>query len=100
MVKHGGSFEVVDFTIGRTNDDFSRLQMRVSAPSAATMQALLEELLGYGCRTAADLDAELQPAPTDGGAPDDFYSTSNHPPGSGHRDSGSRSSASGWMRRS
>ncbi len=78
VVKHGGSFEVVDFTIGRTNDDFSRLQMRVSAPSAATMQALLEELLGYGCRTAADLDAELQPAPTDGCAPDDFYSTSNH----------------------
>jgi lysine-ketoglutarate reductase/saccharopine dehydrogenase-like protein (TIGR00300 family) len=78
VVKHGASFEVVDFTIGRTNDDFSRLQMRVSAPSAATMQALLEELLGFGCRTAADLDAELQPAPTDGCAPDDFYSTSNH----------------------
>jgi lysine-ketoglutarate reductase/saccharopine dehydrogenase-like protein (TIGR00300 family) len=78
VVKHGGSFEVVDFTIGRTNDDFSRLQMRVTAPSAATMQELLEELLEYGCRTAADLDAELQPAPTDGCAPDDFYSTSNH----------------------
>jgi lysine-ketoglutarate reductase/saccharopine dehydrogenase-like protein (TIGR00300 family) len=78
VVKHGASFEVVEFTIGRTNDDFSRLQMRVSAPSAATMQGLLEELLGLGCRTAADLDAELQPAPTDGCAPDDFYSTSNH----------------------
>ncbi len=78
VVKHGASFEVVDFRIGRTNDDFSRLQMRVSAPSAATMQALLEELLEFGCRTAADLDAELQPAPTDGCAPDDFYSTSNH----------------------
>jgi lysine-ketoglutarate reductase/saccharopine dehydrogenase-like protein (TIGR00300 family) len=78
VVKHGASFEVVDFTIGRTNDDFSRLQMRVSAPSAAVMQGLLEELLEFGCQTAADLDAELQPAPTDGCAPDDFYSTSNH----------------------
>jgi lysine-ketoglutarate reductase/saccharopine dehydrogenase-like protein (TIGR00300 family) len=78
VVKHGASFEVVEFTIGRTNDDFSRLQMRVSAPGAATMQGLLEELLGLGCRTAADLDAELQPAPSDGCAPDDFYSTSNH----------------------
>jgi lysine-ketoglutarate reductase/saccharopine dehydrogenase-like protein (TIGR00300 family) len=78
VVKHGASFEVVEFTIGRTNDDFSRLQMRVSAGNAATMQALLEELLEFGCRTAADLDAELQPAPTDGCAPDDFYSTSNH----------------------
>ncbi len=78
VVKHGASFEVVEFTIGRTNDDFSRLQMRVSAPTAATMQGLLEELLGLGCRTAADLDAELQSAPIDGCAPDDFYSTSNH----------------------
>src|SRR3954447_2827478 len=78
VVKHGASFEVVEFSIGRTNDDFSRLQMRVSAGSAAAMQALLEELLEFGCRTAADLDAELQPAPTDGCAPDDFYSTSNH----------------------
>ena len=78
VVKHGASFEVVEFTIGRTNDDYSRLQMRVSADSGAVMQALLEELLEFGCRTAADLDAELQPAPTDGCAPDDFYSTSNH----------------------
>ncbi len=78
VVKHGASFEVVEFTIGRTNDDFSRLQMRVSAASPAAMQGLLEELLAFGCRTAADLDAALQPAPTDGCAPDDFYSTSNH----------------------
>lgn len=78
VVKHGASFEVVEFSIGRTNDDFSRLQMRVSAASPAAMQGLLEELLAFGCRTAADLDAALQPAPTDGCAPDDFYSTSNH----------------------
>ena len=78
VVKHGGSFEVVEFTIGRTNDDFSRLRMRVSAANASAMQALLEELLEFGCRTAADRDADLQPAPTDGCAPDDFYSTSNH----------------------
>ena len=30
------------------------------------------------CRTSAENDAALQPAPTDGCAPDDFYSTSNH----------------------
>lgn len=78
VVKQGASFEVVDFAIGRTNDDFSRLKMRVTAPSAAIMQDLLEELLTFGCRTAGDVDAALQPAPSDGCAPDDFYSTSNH----------------------
>ena len=78
VVKHGASFEVVDFTIGRTNDDFSRLQMRVSASTPAAMQALLEELLVFGCRTSGELDAVVQSAPADGCAPDDFYSTSNH----------------------
>jgi lysine-ketoglutarate reductase/saccharopine dehydrogenase-like protein (TIGR00300 family) len=78
VVKQGASFEVVDFTIGRTNDDFSRLRMRVTAPSAAVMEDLLEELLTFGCRTAGDVDAATQAAPSDGCAPDDFYSTSNH----------------------
>jgi lysine-ketoglutarate reductase/saccharopine dehydrogenase-like protein (TIGR00300 family) len=78
VVKHGGSFEVLEFTIGRTNDEYSRLRMRVAAPDRSAMQDLLEELLSLGCRTSAEHDAALQPAPTDGCAPDDFYSTSNH----------------------
>ena len=78
VVKHGGSFEVLDFTIGRTNNDYSRLQMRIAAPSRSAMQDLLEELLTFGCRTSAESDAALEPAPSDGCAPDDFYSTSNH----------------------
>lgn len=78
VVKHGGAFEVLQFVIGRTNDDFSRLQMRVEAPTRTAMHDLLEELLTYGCRTSAETDAGLQPAPIDGCAPDDFYSTSNH----------------------
>ena len=78
VVRHGASFEVLEFTIGRTNDDFSRLQMRVTAPAAAVIQGLLEELLTFGCRIAGEIDAVLQPAPIDGCAPDDFYSTSNH----------------------
>jgi lysine-ketoglutarate reductase/saccharopine dehydrogenase-like protein (TIGR00300 family) len=78
VVKHGASFEVVDFTIGRTNDEYSRLKMRVNATSAVAMQDLLEELLTFGCRTAGETDAAVQPAPADGCAPDDFYSTSNH----------------------
>ena len=72
VVKHGASFEVVEFAIGRTNDEYSRLQMRVNATSTQAMQDLLEELLTFGCRTSGEVDAVLQPAPTDGCAPDDF----------------------------
>jgi lysine-ketoglutarate reductase/saccharopine dehydrogenase-like protein (TIGR00300 family) len=78
VVKHGASFEVLEFAIGRTNNDYSRLQMRVTAPGPDVMQNLLEELLTFGCRTSGEQDAALQPAPMDGCAPDDFYSTSNH----------------------
>lgn len=78
VVKHGGSFEVLEFKIGRTNDDFSRLRMRVAAASRSAMQDLLEELVTFGCTTSAESDAILQAAPNDGCAPDDFYSTSNH----------------------
>jgi lysine-ketoglutarate reductase/saccharopine dehydrogenase-like protein (TIGR00300 family) len=78
VVKHGARFDVLEFTIGRTNDEFSRLRMRVTAPAATVMQELLEELLTLGCRTTAEIDAALQPAPADGCAPEDFYSTSNH----------------------
>jgi lysine-ketoglutarate reductase/saccharopine dehydrogenase-like protein (TIGR00300 family) len=78
VVKHGGSFEVLEFTIGRTNNDFSRLRMRVAAADRSAMQDLLEELLSLGCRTSVEKDAALQSAPIDGCAPDDFYSTSNH----------------------
>jgi lysine-ketoglutarate reductase/saccharopine dehydrogenase-like protein (TIGR00300 family) len=78
VVKHGGAFEVLEFAIGRTNNDFSRLQMRVTAPTATAMQDLLEELLTFGCRSSVESDAALQAAPSDGCAPDDFYSTSNH----------------------
>ena len=85
VVKHGGTFEVLDFTIGRTNNDFSRLQMRVAAPDRQAMQGLLEELLTFGCRTSVESDAALQPAPSDGCAPDDFYSTSNHRTSVRHR---------------
>ena len=78
VVKHGARFEVLEFAIGRTNDEYSRLQMRITAAEPVVMQELLEELLTFGCRTSGEHDAALQPAPSDGCAPDDFYSTSNH----------------------
>src|SRR5436190_4721379 len=78
VVRHDGSFEVLEFRIGRTNDDPSFVSMRVAAAGAEPLTALLEELVTLGCRVARIEDAHLVPADRDGCAPDDFYSTTNH----------------------
>ena len=77
VIERGGQFEVLHFEIGRTNDDFSRLKLKVSAASAESLQRLLEDLMPLGCRAVEEKDAILKPADLDGSAPEDFYSTTN-----------------------
>jgi len=78
VVRHDGAFEVLDFRIGRTNDEPSFVSMRVTAGGDGPLTELLEELVTLGCRVARVEDAHLVPADRDGCAPDDFYSTTNH----------------------
>lgn len=78
VIKYDSSFEVLDFHIGRTNEDFSRLKLKVASPSDAVLQNLLEELLVLGCHAEAERDALTRPADKPGCAPEDFYSTTNH----------------------
>src|SRR5262249_3852335 len=77
VVRRAGAFEVLQFKIGRTNDEPSFVSMRVTAPDA-NMTELLEELVTLGCRVSRIQDAHIVPADRDGCAPDDFYSTTNH----------------------
>ncbi len=79
VIERGAQFEVQRFQIGRTNDEFSRLRLKITAPALATLQRLLEELLPLGCRPIQEeeQDATLKPSDRDGTAPDDFYSTTN-----------------------
>ncbi len=42
VIRHGARFEVLRFDIGRTNDEPSRLSMRVSASDEATLRDLVE----------------------------------------------------------
>ena len=77
VIERGGAFEVQAFAIGRTNDEFSRLTLKVSAPDEASLAALLEALIPFGCRSAVEQDAVIRQTDRDGVAPDDFYSTTN-----------------------
>jgi lysine-ketoglutarate reductase/saccharopine dehydrogenase-like protein (TIGR00300 family) len=78
IVRREGAFEVLEFRIGRTNDEPSFVSMRVSSPSLPKLTETLEELVTLGCRIARMEDAHVVAADRDGCAPDDFYSTTNH----------------------
>jgi arginine dihydrolase len=77
VIERGGAFEVLAFQIGRTNDEFSRLTLKVSAADEASLAALVEALIPFGCSTAAEQDAAVRETDRDGTAPEDFYSTTN-----------------------
>jgi lysine-ketoglutarate reductase/saccharopine dehydrogenase-like protein (TIGR00300 family) len=77
VIERGGSFEVLHFDIGRTNEDFSHLTLKVSAANEPALQRLIEELMPLGCHAVSERDAEVQAADKDGCAPEDFYSTTN-----------------------
>lgn len=78
VIECGAIYEVQDFTLGRTNEQFSRLRLRVIAPSREVLLRTLEELIELGCYQAELQDAQVKPAPMDRVVPDDFYSTTNH----------------------
>ena len=77
VIERGGAFEVLEFAIGRTNDDFSRISLKVSAPSEGGLQRLVEDLMQLGCNPVQEKDALVRVADRDGAVPDDFYSTTN-----------------------
>jgi lysine-ketoglutarate reductase/saccharopine dehydrogenase-like protein (TIGR00300 family) len=78
VIECGAVYEVIEFKLGRTNEEFSQLQMRVIAPTREVLDKTLEELVELGCYQAQITDATLKPAPGDRVVPDDFYSTTNH----------------------
>src|SRR5262245_17096751 len=78
VVRNDAAFEVLEFRIGRTNDEPSFVAMRITAKSEPSLHEVLEELVALGCRLARAEDAHLIAADRDGCAPEDFYSTTNH----------------------
>jgi lysine-ketoglutarate reductase/saccharopine dehydrogenase-like protein (TIGR00300 family) len=78
VVRHDASFDVLEFRIGRTNDEPSFVSMRVTAKGPDALTGVLEELVALGCRVARAEDAHVVAADRNGCAPEDFYSTTNH----------------------
>ncbi|MBL8206891.1 MAG: TIGR00300 family protein [Blastocatellia bacterium] len=78
VIECGAAYEILDFHLGRTNDEISRLKMRVNAPSQESLEKTLEELVELGCYETEIASVTTRPAEADRVVPDDFYSTTNH----------------------
>ena len=78
VVRRNAAFDVLKFSIGRSNNEPSFISMRISSATEQGLAEVLEELVGLGCRLAEPQDAVLKTAERDGCVPDDFYSTTNH----------------------
>jgi lysine-ketoglutarate reductase/saccharopine dehydrogenase-like protein (TIGR00300 family) len=71
------AYEVVEFSIGKTNDEVSHLKLRVIADSKQRLEQTLGDLMVHGCYPVEERDAVLREAEKDCVVADDFYSTTN-----------------------
>jgi lysine-ketoglutarate reductase/saccharopine dehydrogenase-like protein (TIGR00300 family) len=78
IIEFKAAYEILHFDIGRTNDDPSKIQMRITAPDRAGLDELLQQLTTFGCHPVRERNALVTPAEKDRCVPDDFYSTTNH----------------------
>jgi lysine-ketoglutarate reductase/saccharopine dehydrogenase-like protein (TIGR00300 family) len=78
IIEHKAAYEILKFDIGRTNDDVSEIEMRITASEQAVLDDLLQQLTTFGCHPVRERDALVKPAEGDRCVPDDFYSTTNH----------------------
>ena len=76
VVEDGGEFEVLEFRVGRRNDEPSFARIAVRAESPQVLGAILEGVRYLGAATDTG-DALFAPAEADGILPDEFYSTTN-----------------------
>jgi lysine-ketoglutarate reductase/saccharopine dehydrogenase-like protein (TIGR00300 family) len=76
IVEDGGEFEIVEFRVGRRNDDPSYARLAVSARDPHVLDGIVEHLQYLGASAIVE-DAQFAPAEADGILPDDFYSTTN-----------------------
>src|SRR5215210_5556545 len=78
IIEHKAAYEILKFEIGRTNDDVSELEMRVTAAEQSVLDDLLQQLTTFGCHPKRERNVLVKLAEQDRCVPDDFYSTTNH----------------------
>ncbi len=72
----GVRYEIRHAKIGHTREEISQFDILVQAETPELLEQVLEEVQQHGAQFAHH-NAHLEPAPTDGAFPEDFYSTTN-----------------------
>jgi lysine-ketoglutarate reductase/saccharopine dehydrogenase-like protein (TIGR00300 family) len=80
-VQSGGSFQIIQFRLGKQRQSTSDAEIQISAPSEEVLDKIISRLIDLGAVTSrpAETDAELKPVIQSGVAPDDFYATTIYP---------------------
>jgi lysine-ketoglutarate reductase/saccharopine dehydrogenase-like protein (TIGR00300 family) len=81
-VQNGGSFQILNFQLGKQRQSTSRSEIRVSAPAPDVLANLVGQLIELGSIPAApehSSDASRDAVAMNGVAPDDFYVTTIYP---------------------
>ena len=81
VVESGGSFKVLNFSLGIERQSSSAAEVRVSAPSTESMNEIMSQLLELGAVPSFQEanDAKIEEVNKPGVAPDDFYVSTIYP---------------------
>jgi len=81
IVEGGGSFQVLNFTLGEQRQSTSSAEIKVTAPSHQVMESLMSQLIDLGASTRPQeiCDIVWETVTIAGVAPDDFYVTTIYP---------------------
>lgn len=81
VVEAGGSFQVLNFSLGTQRQSTSSAEVRVSAPSHDMMETIMTQLIDLGAlpRPQEVCDCLLETVELNGVSPDDFYVTTIYP---------------------
>lgn len=81
IVDNGGSFKVLNFSLGEQRQSTSATEVKVSAPSHEVMEMIFSHLIDLGAVNLPEdeRDAKLEPVNQNGVAPGDFYVSTIYP---------------------
>src|SRR5262245_6683504 len=77
ILTRGGSFEIEDVQIGRSQSDPSHARLQVRAPTLEQLEEILEQIHDHGAVPVNAEDCRAIAADLDGCFPEDFYSSTN-----------------------